>query len=73
GLVYAGDSGATEDYPANPNGSDGAVAALTNAAGNVLGIKPHTERFVLPGQAPSGREGGAGLTIFRNAVAMARG
>lgn len=72
GLVYAGDAGPTEEYPANPNGSDGAVAALTNPAGNVLGIMPHPERCVLPGQAPAGREDGAGLTIFRNAVALAR-
>jgi phosphoribosylformylglycinamidine synthase I len=71
-LVYAGDSGPAEAYPANPNGSDGAVAALVNRAGNVLGIMPHPERNVLPGQAPAGREDGAGLAIFRNAVALAR-
>lgn len=72
GLVYAGNHGPTDEYPANPNGSDGAVAALTNPAGNVLGIMPHPERCVLPGQAPAGREDGAGLAIFRNAVALAR-
>lgn len=73
GLVYTGDNGPVMDYPANPNGSDGAVAALTNRAGNVLGIMPHPERCVLPGQAPAGRPDGAGLAIFRNAVAMAGG
>lgn len=72
-LVYAGDGTAPVEYPANPNGSDGHVAALTNKTGNVLGLMPHPERNVLPGQAPEGRTDGAGLRIFRNAVAMARG
>ncbi|MCP9887177.1 phosphoribosylformylglycinamidine synthase subunit PurQ [Cyanobium sp. ATX 6A2] len=31
-------------YAANPNGSMGDVAGLTNAAGNVLGLMPHPER-----------------------------
>lgn len=31
-------------YLANPNGSMGGVAGLTNAAGNVLGLMPHPER-----------------------------
>jgi len=67
------DSPANPAYPANPNGSAGAVAALVNDGGNVLGLMPHPERNVLPGQAPAGRPDYAGLDIFRNAVAMARG
>ncbi len=31
-------------YTANPNGSVGDVAGLSNAAGNVLGLMPHPER-----------------------------
>jgi phosphoribosylformylglycinamidine synthase subunit PurQ / glutaminase len=31
-------------YAANPNGSVGDVAGLTNACGNVLGLMPHPER-----------------------------
>ena len=31
-------------YTANPNGSVGDVAGLTNRAGNVLGLMPHPER-----------------------------
>ncbi len=31
---------------ANPNGSDGAVAGITNVMGNVIGMMPHPERFV---------------------------
>ena len=73
GLVYCDANGAPGGYPVNPNGSDGAVAALTNAGGNVLGLMPHPERNVSAGQAPSGRQDGAGLTIFTNAVRMARG
>jgi phosphoribosylformylglycinamidine synthase subunit PurQ / glutaminase len=73
GLVYCDAVGNPGDYPVNPNGSDGAVAALTNPAGNVLGLMPHPERNVSAGQAPAGRQDGAGLTIFKNAVRMARG
>ena len=71
-LVYCDAEGRAGDYPANPNGSEGAVAALTNRAGNVLGLMPHPERNVSAGQAPAGRDDGAGLAIFANAVRMAR-
>jgi phosphoribosylformylglycinamidine synthase I len=73
GLTYCAADGGAPGPGDDPNGSDGAVAALTNETGNVLGLMPHPERCVLPGQAPAGREDGAGLAIFRNAVAMARG
>jgi phosphoribosylformylglycinamidine synthase I len=73
GLVYCDADGNPGGYPVNPNGSDAAVAALTNATGNVLGLMPHPERNVTTGQAPAGRADGAGLSIFRNAVRMARG
>ena len=35
-------------YRANPNGSMGAVAGLTNPAGTVLGLMPHPERACDP-------------------------
>ena len=73
GLVYCDADGNPGGYPVNPNGSDAAVAALTNAAGNVLGLMPHPERNVSTGQAPAGRQDGEGLTIYTNAVRMARG
>ena len=38
----ADDGGITED--ANPNGSVGNIAGISNAAGNVLGMMPHPER-----------------------------
>ena len=46
-LRYSEASGEpTADYPANPNGSTGAIAGVTNPAGNVLGLMPHPERFL---------------------------
>ena len=72
-LLYCDARGNPGPYPINPNGSDGDIAALTNEAGNVLGLMPHPERDVLPGQAPAGRQDGAGLRIFENAVRLARG
>jgi phosphoribosylformylglycinamidine synthase I len=71
-LVYSDDAGNPVSYPGNPNGSEGNIAALTNIAGNVLGLMPHPERDAIAGQAPAGRTDGAGLSIFTNTVKMAR-
>ena len=71
-LVYCDEQGGPAAYPANPSGSAGAVAGLSNDRGNVLGLMPHPERNVLAGHAPAGRPAGAGLALFRNAVAMVR-
>ncbi len=67
-LRYAGD-----DFPANPNGSEGNVAGLCDATGRVFGLMPHPERAALATQLPdrtrTGRVGeGDGLAVFRNAV-----
>ena len=44
-LRYADADGAlATGFPANPNGAAGAVAAVCNAAGNVLAMMPHPER-----------------------------
>ncbi|HET7126683.1 MAG TPA: phosphoribosylformylglycinamidine synthase, partial [Lysobacter sp.] len=44
-LRYAAsDGGAATQYPANPNGSDGAVAGLCNDDGRVTILMPHPER-----------------------------
>ncbi|KAK8025343.1 phosphoribosylformylglycinamidine synthase [Apiospora arundinis] len=37
----------TEQYPYNPNGSPGGVAAVSSADGRVLAIMPHPERTVM--------------------------
>lgn len=67
----------TTEYPANPNGSAHAIAALTNKQGNVLGVMPHPDRAYLPQLHPdwrrSGRAEGDGLRLFRNMIAYARG
>ncbi|MEO9176295.1 MAG: phosphoribosylformylglycinamidine synthase subunit PurQ, partial [Gaiellales bacterium] len=53
-------------YVANPNGSRGAVAAVTNAEGNVLGLMPHPEHAVdaLLGSTD-------GRTILQGLIALA--
>jgi phosphoribosylformylglycinamidine synthase len=68
-LRYSGDS-----YPFNPNGSVGAIAGITNAAGNVLGLMPHPENHVFDWQHPRfhrGEVGRSGLTLFQNGLKLA--
>jgi phosphoribosylformylglycinamidine synthase subunit PurQ / glutaminase len=73
-LRYVDDHGRpTQDHPANPNGSLGAVAGLCDPTGRVFGLMPHPERHVDPFQHPRWtRQGmasqGDGLRFFRNAV-----
>lgn len=75
-LRYVGAQAGPAGYPANPNGSLGDIAGLTNAGGNVLGLMPHPENAVMPHQHPRwtrepARAEGDGLVIFRNAVRYA--
>lgn len=58
-------------HPANPNGSVGDIAGLTNPAGTVLGLMPHPEDHVLERQDPlRGRSPfGSCLPLFRAGVA----
>jgi phosphoribosylformylglycinamidine synthase len=79
-LQYCDEFGmATGEFPANPNGSDLAVAGLSDDTGQVLGMMPHPERYVFGRQGPDWTLGehppdhGDGLPIFQNAVAAARG
>lgn len=72
-LQYASE-GALADYPANPNGSQWNIAALCNAAGNVMGLMPHPENHIFRWQHPRyhrGEGGHLGLVIFQNAVRFA--
>lgn len=59
----------------NPNGSVADIAGVCNAAGNVLGLMPHPENFVIGRQHPHHLRGAGldhlGLTLFRNGVAAA--
>ncbi len=82
-LVYIRPDGSPAEgaAPWNPNGSADDIAGVCDSTGLVLGLMPHPERHVDPTQHPAwtrmrhdGRlpEEGAGLAIFRNAVAHAR-
>lgn len=59
----------------NPNGSVADIAGVCNPAGNVLGLMPHPENFVVGRQHPRFRHGGGldhlGLQLFRNGLAAA--
>ncbi|MEA2001852.1 MAG: phosphoribosylformylglycinamidine synthase I [Actinomycetota bacterium] len=64
----------TAAYPANPNGSANNIAGITNPAGNILGLMPHPEDHIVPGQHPNkhrGQTSGSGLPLFRNGVEYA--
>jgi len=56
-LRYCGGDGGSPKYPENPNGSDDHIAAITDSTGQVMGMMPHPERFVLPQQHPSHTRG----------------
>ncbi|MCJ7725345.1 MAG: phosphoribosylformylglycinamidine synthase I [Acidimicrobiia bacterium] len=69
-LRYAAPDGQVS-YPANPNGSMNNVAGITNPAGTILGLMPHPEDHIVPGQHPQAHRGevhGSGLPLFRNGV-----
>jgi phosphoribosylformylglycinamidine synthase I len=78
-LRYVDDQGRpTEGYPANPNGTTGAVAGVCDPTGRIFGLMPHPERHIDPLHHPRWtRRGpaaeGDGLRIFRNAVGAVRG
>jgi len=75
---YTGPEGSSE-YPWNPNGSPGDVAALTDPTGTVLGIMPHPDRAVHAWQHPDWTRGrdpearGDGLALFEAIVDHAGG
>jgi phosphoribosylformylglycinamidine synthase len=68
----------TQQFPANPNGSLDAIAALCDPSGRVFGLMPHPEAFLYPENHPDWRrrprdsEHGDGLRIFVNAVIACR-
>ena len=73
-LAHAGQIALTY-RSTNPNGSVSDIAGVCNPAGNVLGMMPHPENFVVGRQHPHFRRGGGldhlGLQLFRNGVAAA--
>jgi phosphoribosylformylglycinamidine synthase len=80
-LCYVDASGhPTQDYPANPNGSPGAVAGVCDPTGRIFGLMPHPERHIEAIHHPrwtrsaasvEGHEG-HGLRIFRDAIKAVR-
>lgn len=67
---------ATEEYPFNPNGSPGGIAALCSEDGRHLAMMPHPERVFTPWQWPwtpaewKDFTAGPWLTMFQNARAF---
>ena len=63
-FYYLDDRGRpAEAYPANPAGSPGGVAGVTDETGLILGMMPHPERAVLPAHGSAD-----GLRLFENMV-----
>jgi phosphoribosylformylglycinamidine synthase len=70
----------SQRYPENPNGSEDAIAGLTDATGRVLGLMPHPERALFgihhPAWTRARRDGppdlGQGAPLFANACAWVR-
>lgn len=63
----------TQKYPANPNGSQNAIAAICDLSGRILAIMPHPEKFVDATQHPNWRRIDKnikphGSVIFENMV-----
>ncbi len=75
-LRYAGQGdNPTDEYPANPNGSMGAIAGVADPSGRIFGLMPHPERFTERYQHPDWRGRSAevephGLEFFRSFVAQ---
>lgn len=68
---------ATMEFPANPNGSTAAVAALCDPTGRLMGLMPHPEAFVHYTQHPRWTrenvpEDGDGLILYKNAAEYVR-
>ena len=74
---YAGYGQSTMEFPANPNGSTNAIAALCDPTGRLMGLMPHPEAFVNYTQHPRWTretlpEEGDGLVLYKNAAGYVR-
>ncbi len=64
----------TSEYPYNPNGSELSIAGICDPSGRLMGLMPHPEAFHHFTNHPQwtrkefGKEEGAGIMLFRNAV-----
>lgn len=76
-MRYINDFGKpTQEYPANPNGSLNAIAAICDPSGRIMGMMPHPERFVRKTQHPNWRRmlnlEPQGLQIFEKMIVYAK-
>lgn len=65
----------TEEYPANPNGSPGGIAGLTDPSGKIFGLMPHPEAYNHETNHPGWTNGECaplGTLLFENAVSYLR-
>jgi len=73
-LKYAdADNAPTMAYPANPNGSQAAIAGICDPSGRLFGLMPHPEAFTHRTHHPRWTredlpEEGMGLWLYQNAV-----
>ncbi len=68
----------TIDYPANPNGSQDAIAGICSETGRIFGLMPHPEAYLHRTNHPRWTredlpEEGMGLALFKNAAKFLRG
>lgn len=73
-LRYVDAQGQSADYPWNPNGSQAAIAGVTNPSGTILGLMPHPENHLIPPQHPQyhrDQRGLSGLPLFENGIRYA--
>lgn len=71
-YVHVDGRPAEGSYPANPNGSVGDIAGMTDESGAVVGLMPHPEDHVVDWQHPSGVSPAKGLPLFAAFVESAR-
>lgn len=78
-LKYSGPDYAapTMDFPANPNGSINAIAAICDPTGRLMGMMPHPEAYVHYTHHPRWTreelpEEGDGLILYKNAADYVR-
>ncbi|MFP4285374.1 MAG: phosphoribosylformylglycinamidine synthase subunit PurQ, partial [Desulfovermiculus sp.] len=76
-LQYTDQSGTpTQEYPDNPNGSDLAIAGLTDPSGRIFGLMPHPEAYNHNTNHPCwprGEQSAHGTVLFANAMDYLRG
>lgn len=68
---------ASMNYPANPNGSPGAIAGICDPSGRLFGLMPHPEAFLHRTNHPRWTreelpEEGQGVILFRNGINFIR-